>query len=109
MARTDPQVNLRIPEDLKERLQEASVQNNRSLTAEIVARLQASFPRAIPTRDEARSLEPLINTLAALPSSNYQPGDLMRATMDRLAEEFAEKIVSVILQERGLAPPEKKD
>ncbi|WP_456282740.1 Arc family DNA-binding protein [Cupriavidus sp. JZ107] len=43
MARTDPQVNLRMPADLKERLEVTARENNRSLTAEIVARLEGSF------------------------------------------------------------------
>lgn len=43
MARDDPQINLRIPLELKERLDAASAQKKRSLTAEVVARLEASF------------------------------------------------------------------
>lgn len=43
MARNDPQVNLRIPEDLKDRLDNAAQASKRSLTAEIVARLEQSF------------------------------------------------------------------
>lgn len=43
MARDDPQINLRIPLELKERLDAASSQKKRSLTAEVVARLEASF------------------------------------------------------------------
>lgn len=43
MARTDPQVNLRIPADLKDKIDQAAKDNGRSMTSEIVARLQASF------------------------------------------------------------------
>ncbi|WP_321894537.1 Arc family DNA-binding protein [Paraburkholderia heleia] len=43
MARDDPQINLRIPAALKDRLDEASAQSKRSLTAEVVARLEESF------------------------------------------------------------------
>lgn len=43
MARTDPQVNLRIPAELKAEIQEAAIENGRSLNAEIVARLQDSL------------------------------------------------------------------
>lgn len=43
MARIDPQVNLRIPYALKVDLEKQSKLNGRSLTAEIVARLQESF------------------------------------------------------------------
>jgi hypothetical protein len=43
MARDEPQVNLRIPANLKDLLDEASARNKRSLTAEVVARLEGSF------------------------------------------------------------------
>lgn len=41
MARNDPQVNFRIPAELKVRLEAEATANNRTLTAELVARLQA--------------------------------------------------------------------
>lgn len=43
MARTDPQLNLRLPAELKDMLDEAAVKNKRSVTAETVDRLQTSF------------------------------------------------------------------
>ncbi|MFC4924554.1 Arc family DNA-binding protein [Delftia deserti] len=43
MARTDPQLNFRIPAELKERLETAAAENKRTLTAELVARLEASL------------------------------------------------------------------
>lgn len=43
MARNDPQINLRIPENLKALVEEAAADNKRSMTAEIIARLEASF------------------------------------------------------------------
>lgn len=43
MARTDPQVNIRLPADLKDRLDEQARASGRSLTAEIVYRLEASL------------------------------------------------------------------
>lgn len=53
MARSDPQLNFRIPAELRELLDAAARDNNRSLTGELIARLQstfdgiASFPFAI--------------------------------------------------------------
>lgn len=44
MARNDPQVNIRLPFELKAALDEEARKNGRSTTAEIVDRLQASFP-----------------------------------------------------------------
>ncbi|HFK2882730.1 Arc family DNA-binding protein [Stenotrophomonas maltophilia] len=43
MARTDPQVNVRIPSLLKSQLEEAAADTGRSLTAEIVTRLEWSL------------------------------------------------------------------
>ena len=43
MAREDLHFRLRIPEDLKRRIAAASRINERSMTAEIIARLEASF------------------------------------------------------------------
>jgi predicted nucleic acid-binding Zn-ribbon protein len=43
MASDDIQTNLRIPANLKDRLTETATANNRSLSAEVVSRLEASF------------------------------------------------------------------
>lgn len=43
MARTDPQLNFRIPVELRERLEAAAARNKRSLTQELVERLEASL------------------------------------------------------------------
>ena len=43
MARNDPQLNLRLPAELKAQLEKAAEENNRTLTAETVARLESSF------------------------------------------------------------------
>lgn len=62
MARTDPQLNFRIPAELKERLEAASIANKRTLTAELVARLEGSFTAA------ANAKESLPHVLDALES-----------------------------------------
>lgn len=43
MARDDLHFRLRIPEDLKKQIAASARANDRSLTAEIVARLQSSY------------------------------------------------------------------
>lgn len=47
MSREDPQMKIRLPADLKECIENAATKGKRSLNAEIVARLQASFVPAI--------------------------------------------------------------
>ncbi|MDF4024115.1 Arc family DNA-binding protein [Luteibacter sp. PPL201] len=53
MARTDPQVNFRIPLDLNEKLKRAAAANNRSITAELVHRLEQSFKLPVLHADPA--------------------------------------------------------
>jgi predicted DNA-binding protein len=48
MARTDPQTNIRLPLGLKERLGAAARANTRTMNAEIVNRLEASFSPVEP-------------------------------------------------------------
>lgn len=43
MSREDPQLRIRLPIELKEKIEDAAKGNNRSLNAEIVFRLDASF------------------------------------------------------------------
>ena len=43
MARSDPQMNFRIPVELKEQLELAAKDNNRSLTAELINRPDESL------------------------------------------------------------------
>lgn len=43
MTSEDIQTNLRLPADLKERLKQAAEVSNRSMNAEVVARLEESF------------------------------------------------------------------
>lgn len=49
MARNDPQVNFRIPADLKDKLQQSADENSRSITAELVLRLESSFQQVRDT------------------------------------------------------------
>ncbi len=43
MAQDYSQVNFRIPTKLKEQIEQSSLTNNRSITAELVSRLEKSF------------------------------------------------------------------
>lgn len=63
MARTEPQINIRIPVALKGRLEDAAKANKRSVTAELLSRLESTFESGRPTgrssssgtRDEPRN------------------------------------------------------
>lgn len=43
MSRTDPQVNFRMPSELKTKLEETAAQHKRSTTAELISRLETTF------------------------------------------------------------------
>lgn len=43
MARNDPQMNLRVPMELKEKIEKSALDNGRTITAEAVHRLENSF------------------------------------------------------------------
>ena len=43
MTREDPQLKLRLPEEMRDRIATAAKQNNRSMNAEILARLEVSL------------------------------------------------------------------
>lgn len=43
MARSDPPFNLRLPADLRGRLEDSAAHSGRSLTAEILTRLEQSY------------------------------------------------------------------
>lgn len=44
MSRDDPHFRLRIPADLKARVEEAARQSRRSVTAEIIVALERAYP-----------------------------------------------------------------
>lgn len=47
MSRTDPQFKLRMPEALRAQVEQAAKEARRSLNAEIILRLQASFAQSM--------------------------------------------------------------
>lgn len=70
MARTDPQVNFRIPSELKDQLENAAKENGRTLTAELILRLESTFS----TPEQNHNLQSKIDTL--------------ELTVERLTDEF---------------------
>jgi hypothetical protein len=62
MARTDPQINLRVPADLKKKIELIAVENSRSINAEVVQRLEQSFEQkfedidSVPTEELMKEL-----------------------------------------------------
>jgi hypothetical protein len=65
MAREDPHFKLRIPEDLRRKIYDAALENQRSMTAEIKSRLESTF---IPASafEEVTALREIIDRATAL-------------------------------------------
>lgn len=77
MARTDPQINLRIPAQLKERIEQAGSVSGRSTNAEIVYRLELSF-----------SVE---NVMMGVHEALAQTQENLAKIEDRMSEFYQEK------------------
>jgi len=57
MSRTDPQFKLRMPPELRAQVEQAAKAAHRSLNAEIVIRLEATFAQATPRANELEATE----------------------------------------------------
>ena len=80
MARDDLHFRLRIPEALKERIEKSATTNNRSITAEIVSRLEQSFDQA----DEwNNALENIADALSRIGRLEVEVMDLQQMTGSR--------------------------
>lgn len=64
MARNDPQMNLRVPMELKEKIEKAALNNGRTITSEAVYRLEESFKSEFSTDINQFSLEELLIHIA---------------------------------------------
>ncbi|MCM7619791.1 Arc family DNA-binding protein [Enterobacter vonholyi] len=63
MSREDPQLRIRLPIELKEKIEDSAKANNRSMNAEIVQRLDGSFMDEEPG-DEVISAEEAIQIVS---------------------------------------------
>ncbi|HAV4987780.1 TPA: Arc family DNA-binding protein [Acinetobacter nosocomialis] len=66
MARNDPQMNLRVPMDLKEKIEKAAFDNGRTITAEAVYRLEQSFEQNSNQNEVLQKMEELLLRLEKL-------------------------------------------
>ena len=45
MARTDPQINFRLPKQLKDKIEQSAKDNGRSVTQEVIAAIEQGYAR----------------------------------------------------------------
>ncbi|UUC92462.1 Arc family DNA-binding protein [Comamonas sp. C11] len=82
MARTDPTIYMRIPQELKDALDAAAAENKRSLTAEVVARLTASLdPQNDPSALQQKMLEMEGDAAIAVLQASKTKSDLLAAQL----------------------------
>lgn len=80
MARNDPQVNFRIPIELKEKLDNSARENGRTITAELILRLEMTFEQDDKLKDLVARLEYLENEVDMLRYEHNQ----LRGDVDRI-------------------------
>lgn len=100
MSRTDPQFNLRIPQELRDRVVEAAQANKRSVTAEILARLEESFaaspaPQPLAAKDDGLRV---LNSDGTV--TTYTDDKIVRALVKAL-ESVEGRTLRELLRERG--------
>lgn len=100
-----PSYPLRMPQELRERLTEAAKANNRSMNAEIVARLERSFQDGDEDFEQGfRSVmqEKEIARLNALLDEKHRKVP----TADEIADKVAERLPAMILEKLKQAAPD---
>ena len=100
-----PSYPLRMPQELRERLTEAAKANNRSMNAEIVARLERSFQDGDEDFEQGfRSVmqEKEIARLNALLDEKHRKVP----TADEIADKVAERLPAMILEKLKQAVPD---
>lgn len=85
MSREDPQLRIRLPIELKEKIEETAKANNRSMNAEIVKRLDSSFMSEI-SEDE------VISAKDALQIAFNAKDALSRIIFERTFAEINKKV-----------------
>lgn len=69
---TDPQYKLRLPEELRDKIKESASTHNRSMNADIVARLEDSFAGVTNANEFSEKLQEMAGELVALSTENRE-------------------------------------
>ncbi len=91
MARNDPQMNLRVPMELKEKIEKTALENGRTITAEAVYRLERSFEKDDAAEfDKGSVLQVIQNQQATIQDLTDQIKHF-KMSFDILTKELQEK------------------
>jgi hypothetical protein len=97
-----PPFGLRLPSDLKLRVQEAAAANNRSMNAEIVARINASFKMEDEAHDSLANNENLRRAVNERLDMMENGNREQRAIFEQLIED-AKKVLGAEMVEKAQA------
>lgn len=104
MAREDPQMKIRFPVDLKDRIEQSANDSGRSMNAEIVARLAASFHPHADTEALQREIEHLQARLQAagkvtnlVETTQAILASSLRSAIDRMPEQLQKEHATIRL------------
>ncbi|AAM85753.1 Arc family DNA-binding protein [Yersinia pestis] len=85
MSREDPQLRIRLPVELKEKIEGSAKENNRSMNAEIVQRLDASYLSEFPE-------DGVLSAKDALQIANNAKESLSNLIFTRTFAEISKKV-----------------
>lgn len=102
MAREDPKFMLRLPGDMRDRIAEAAKANNRSMNAEIVARLEATFSGGISAAGALMGLA--VRALSLLEPNKLE--SVLKAAKEMAPERFDEEMGKSFENSRQREPRE---
>jgi len=88
MAREEPKINLRVPQELKDKITSAAQENNRSINAEINYRLEQSFE---PLDGYVSASSNLVLSMADLLKTQNEMLLKYKSTIDDLKNKDAEE------------------
>ena len=106
---SDPQYKLRLPERLRDKIKESASTHNRSMNADIVARLEDSFAGVTNVNEFNEKLQEMAGELIALSTENREMRRLyieaLNSNFDKIPEGLKSKY-GILLSE--LIEDEKK-
>lgn len=75
MARTDPQINFRLPKQLKDKIEQSAKDNGRSVTQEVIAAIEQSYSKQSELMQNTELLKAIADLKAEIQSLKEKPTD----------------------------------
>lgn len=84
MSREDPQLKIRLPLELKEKITQSAADHGRSINSEVVARLEQSFEKASPDLQafEDASIRIINRVITSLQQSGLENDVILKVLKD---------------------------